>query len=156
MLCASHKSTASVIFIAKDFSSAVSFVRLAKRTKHDAPMPISTSTTTIKGQNRNCRHRITSAMPWPSRRAAGGLRRPSESRALLAFPRTLYQSVGPAPTTNVSFKMRNSMIVMQCQTEDLKTSALLTGIRGMGPSNSRRRRFALETNSAVKVSFFRR
>ena len=33
---------------------------------------------------------------------AGGV-----SSALLAFPRTLYRSVGPAPTTNVSFEMRH-------------------------------------------------
>ena len=38
-----------------------------------------------------------------------------------------------------SCEMRNSM--MQCRTEDLKTSAPLAGIRGMGPSTSRKRRW---------------
>ena len=47
--------------------------------------PLSTSTVMIMAPDQNRRHRITSTMPWRSRRAASGLRRPSESRALLAF-----------------------------------------------------------------------
>ena len=44
-----------------------------------------TSTTMITGPDRNCRHMIVSVLSLRSHRAAGGLRRPSGSRALLAF-----------------------------------------------------------------------
>ena len=105
----------------------------------------------IMGPDRNRRHRIVYALSLRSRRAAGGLRRPSECRSLLAFPRTLYRSVGPGPTTNVSCEMRNSM--MQCRTEDLKTSAPLAGIRGMGPSTSCRCRWIPSISSCSRNKF---
>ena len=87
------------------------------RSKNTDPRSLSTSTATITGPDLNRRHRVVSALSLRSRRAAAGLRRPSESRALLAFPRLSLTVVGPAPTTNVSCEMRNSM--MQCRTEDL-------------------------------------
>ena len=103
------------------------------------PRPLPTSTTMITGPDRNRRHRIVSALSLRSRRAAGGLRRPSESRALLAFPR-LSLAVGcVGPNNQRSCEMRNSM--MQWRTEDPKTSAQTAGIRGMVPYTSRRQRW---------------
>ena len=123
------------------------------RSKITDPRSLSTSTATITGPDRNRRHRIVSSLSLPSSRAAGGLRRPSESRALLAFPR-LSLAVGcVGPTTNVSCEMRNSM--MQCRTEDLKTSAPLAGIRGMVRAPSRRRRWIPSISSCSRNKFGR-
>ena len=124
------------------------------RPKNTDPRSLSTSTAMITGPDRNRRHRIVSALSalsLRSCRAAGGIRQPSESRALLAFPRTLYRSVGPGPATNVSCEMRNSM--MQCRTEDLKTSAQTAGIRGMVPYTSRRRRWIPSISSCSRNKF---
>ena len=109
----------------------------------------------ITGLDRNCRHMITSAMPWRSRRAAGGLRRPSESRALLAFianGRRLMRAV-PGKRRS-SCERHNSM--RRGRTEDPKTSAHISGIRGMGRAPSRRRRRILSTSSCGrKLSYLR-
>ena len=64
--------------------SSPSYLRY-DRSKNTDLMSLSTSTTMITGPDRNRRHRIVSALSLRSRRAAAGLRRPSESRALLAF-----------------------------------------------------------------------
>ena len=121
-------------------------------TKHDAPRPLSTSTTTITGPDRNCRHRITSAMPWPSRRAAGGLRRPSESRALLAFLRLSLPGRLGRPQHN---DLSRCVTPMQWRTEDPKTSAQTAGIRGIVPSTPRRRRRIPSISSCSRNKFGR-
>jgi len=56
-----------------------------ERTKHDESRSLSTSTAMITVPDRNRRHRIASALPWRSCRAAGGLRRPSDIQTLLVF-----------------------------------------------------------------------
>ena len=106
------------------------------RSKNTDPRSLSTSTATITGPDRNRRHRIVSALSLQSRRAAGGLRRPSKSRALLAFPRLSLPGGWAGPNNQRSFKMRNSM--MQWRKEDPKTSAQTAGIRGIVPYTSRR------------------
>ena len=121
------------------------------RSKNTDPRSLSTSTATITGPDRNRRHRIVSALSLRSRRAAGGLRRPSESRALLAFPRLSLPVGCVGPNNQRSFEMRNSM--MQCRTEDLKTSAQLAGIRGMVPTTSRRRRWIPSISSCSRNKF---
>ena len=121
------------------------------RSKNTDPRSLSTSTATMTGPDRNRRHRIVFALSLPSRRAAGGLRRPSESRALLAFPRLSYPVGCVGPNNQRSFEMRNSM--MQCRTEDLKTSAQTAGIRGIVPSTSRRLRWIPSISSFSRNKF---
>ena len=59
----------------------------AKAAKNKDPRFLSTSTTMITGPDLNRHHRRVSALSLRSRRATtGGLWRPSESRALVAFP----------------------------------------------------------------------
>ena len=96
------------------------------RSKNTDPRPLSTSTTTITGPDRNRRHMIVSALSLPSRRATGGLRRPSESRALLAFLRLRYWSVVSAPTTQRPFD--RDYASMQRRPEDPKIMTLTAGI----------------------------
>ena len=121
------------------------------RSKNTDLRSLSTSTATTTGPDRNRRHRIVSALSLRSSRAAGGLRRPSENRALLAFPR-LSLAVGcVGPNNQRSCEMRNSM--MQCRTEDLKTSAPLARIRGIAPTTSRRRRWIPSISSCSRNKF---
>ena len=123
------------------------------RSKNTDPRSLSTSTATITGSDQNRRHRIVSALSLrsDSRRAAGGLRRPSESRALLAFPRLSLPVGCVGPNNQRSFEMRNSM--MQCRTEDLKTSAQTAGIRGIVPTAPRRRRWIPSISSCSRNKF---
>ena len=123
------------------------------RSKNTDPRSLSTSTATITGPDLNRRHRVVSALSLPSRRATGGLRRPSESRALLAFPRLSLAVSCVGPNNQRSFEMRNSM--MQCRTEDLKTSAQTAGIRGIVPTASRRRRWIPSISSCSRNKFGR-
>ena len=116
-----------------------------ERAKNTDPRSLSTSTTMITGPDRNRRLSL-----W-SRRAAGGLRRPSESRALLAFPRLSLAVSCVGPNNQRSLRERNSM--MQCRTEDLKTSAQTAGIRGIVPTASRRRRWIPSISSALEKHF---
>ena len=109
------------------------------RSKNTDPRSLSTSTTMITGPDRNRRHRIVSALSLRSRRAAGGLRRPSESRALLAFPRLSLPVGCVGPTTNDL--STDDYASMQRRPEDPKTSAQTAGIRGIVPSASRSRRW---------------
>ena len=106
------------------------------------PRPLSTSTAMIMVLDRNyrnCRHRIVSALSLRSRRATGDLRRPSESRALLAFmARAMCCRCVGLEMRRSSCEIHNSM--RRGRTEDPKTSAHIYGIRGLVPSPSRRRR----------------
>ena len=109
------------------------------RSKNTDPRSLSTSTATITGPDRTRRHRIVSALSLPSRRAAGGLRQPSECRALLAFVAIGRRLMRAVPgTRRSSCEIHNSMR-RGCM-EDPKTSAHIYGIRGLVPSPSRRRR----------------
>ena len=94
-------------------------------------------------------------MPWLSRRAAGGLRRPSESRALLAFIAIGRRLMRAVPgTRRSSCERHNSM--RRGRTEDLKTSAHISGIRGMVRAPSRRRRRIPSTSSCGrKLAYLR-
>ena len=76
------------------------------RAKNTDPRSLSTSTTMITGPDRNRHHRIGTALSLWSRRAAGGLRRPSESRAMLAFPRLSFPVGCVGPTTQPTFRPR--------------------------------------------------
>ena len=60
------------------------------RTKHTSMRHILAARTMITGPDRSRRHMIASAMSRRSLRAAGGLLRPSESRAFLASRSTIY------------------------------------------------------------------
>ena len=105
--------------------------------------------------DRNCRHRIVSALSLRSRRATGGLRRPSESRALLAFiaRATCCRCVVPEMRP-LAFEIHNSM--RRGRTEDPKTSAHIYGIRGLVPSPLRRRRRIPSTSfSLPKLTWLR-
>ena len=78
------------------------------------------------------------------------------SFALLSSYWTTLDACGPRPRP-LAFEMCNSM--MQCQTEDLKTSALLVlhaGIRGIGPTASRRRRWIPSKSSWCQNVFSRK
>ncbi|EJK68008.1 hypothetical protein THAOC_10865 [Thalassiosira oceanica] len=82
---------------------------------------------------------IASAMSRRSRRAAGGLRRPSESRAFLASRSTIYldDACGSSRdrwTCDIDYSMT------QGRTGDPKTMVGTSEIIGIGPSPSRRHR----------------
>ena len=109
----------------------------------------------ITGPDRNRRHIIVSALSLRSRRAAGGLQRPSECRALLAFVAIGRRLMRAVPgTRRSSCERHNSM--RRGRTEDPRTSAHISGIRGIVPSPSRRRRRIPSTSSCGrKLSYLR-
>ena len=76
------------------------------RAKNTDPRSLSTSTTMITGPDRNHRHMIVSTLSLRSRRATVGLRRPSESRSMLAFPRLSFPVGCVGLTTQPTFRPR--------------------------------------------------
>ncbi|EJK64920.1 hypothetical protein THAOC_14291, partial [Thalassiosira oceanica] len=72
-----------------------------------------------------------SAMSRRSLRAAGGLRRPSESRALPTFLSTIYLMMCGGLTSQPTCETEISP--MQSRAKDPKTMARTAGIQGMGP-----------------------
>ena len=111
-------------------------------------MPLSTSTAMITVPDWNCRHMIVSALSLRSRRAAGGLRQPSESRVLLAFMAraTCCRCAGPAKRP---LAFDQDYASKRRSTEDPKSMALTTGIQGIGPSASCWRRRIPSTSLSV-------
>ena len=109
------------------------------RAENTDPRSLSTSTTMITGPDRNRRHMIVSALSLPSRRATGGLRRPSESRALLAFPRLSLPAVVSAQQPNRPFD--RDYASKQRRPEDPKGMYIDAGFQGICTSASRSRRW---------------
>ena len=109
------------------------------RAKNTDPRSLSTSTTMITGPDRNRRHMMVSALSLPSRRATGGLRRPSESRALLAFPRLSLPAVVSAQQPNRPFD--RDYASKQRRPEDPKGMYIDAGFQGICTSASRSRRW---------------
>ena len=133
------------------YSQKLSYLRY-DRAKNIDRRSLLTSTTTITGPDQNRRHRIVSALsPHCLCSHAEPPAVSSESRALLAFPRLSLPVGCVGPTTQQSFEMRNSM--MQCRTEDLKTSAQTAGIQRIVPSPWRRRRWILSISFCSRNKF---
>ena len=103
------------------------------------PRPLSNSTAMITVPDRNRRHMIVSALSLRSRRATGGLRRPSESRALLAFPRLSLPVGCVAQQPNRPFN--RDYASKQRRSEDPKGMYIDTGTQGIRTSASRSRRW---------------
>ena len=82
----------------------------------------------ITGPDRNRHHRIISALSLLSCRAAGGLRRPSESQALLAFPRLSLPAGCVGPTSQRPFD--RDYASMQRRPEDPKGMYIDAGSQG--------------------------
>ncbi|EJK70751.1 hypothetical protein THAOC_07861 [Thalassiosira oceanica] len=94
-----------------------------------------------------------SAMSRRLLRAAGGLRRPSESRSLPTFPSTIYFMMCGGLTSQPTFE--SDISSMQRRTKDPKTMASHSGIRGIMPSTSRRRRCISSISSCPRNNFGR-
>ncbi|EJK66948.1 hypothetical protein THAOC_12078, partial [Thalassiosira oceanica] len=93
----------------------------------------------ITDADTNRSHGIVSALSRPSFRAAGGLRRPPESRAFPTSKLTIYlddaSCFEPSQRTlDIDYSMA------QGRTGDPKTMVGTSGIIGIGPSPSRRHR----------------
>ena len=96
------------------------------RERNIDPTPLPVSETMITGPDRSRNHMIATAMSRRSLRAAGGLRRPSESHTLPTFPLTIYLMMCgglTSPTTYLIF-----FSPMQRRTNDPKTMARSAGI----------------------------
>jgi len=100
------------------------------------------------------RRMIASPMSRRSCRAAGGLRRPSESRALPTFPSTIYFMMCGGLTSQPTFE--SDISSMQRRTKDPKTMASHSGIRGIMPSTSCRRRCIPSLSSCSQNNFGRK
>ena len=107
----------------------------------------------LTGPDRSRSHTAVSAMSRASIRAAGDLRRPSESRALPTFPSTIYLMMCVGPMSQPTCE--NEISPMQRRTKDPKTLAPTAGIRGLGPYVSRRRRRIPSISSCSRNNFGR-
>ena len=94
------------------------------------------------------------ALSRASIRAAGDLRRPSESRALPTFPSTIYLMMCVGLLSQPTFP--NFFSPMQRRPKDPKIMARKAGIQGIGPSASRRRRWISSISSWLGTNFGRR
>ena len=109
------------------------------RTKHASPRHLLAAPTMITGPDRNRRHMIASAMSRRSLRAAGGLRRPSESQSFLDSRSTIYlDDACGSSRDRWTFPIDFSMT--QGRTEDPRTSAPISRNRGRRRAPSRRHR----------------
>ena len=94
---------------------------------------------------------IASAMSRRSLRAAGGLRRPSESRAFLASRSTIYLD-DACGSSRDRWTCEKDISPMRRRTGDPKASRLISGNRGLFRSPSRRRRWTPSASFAVESS----
>ncbi|EJK68895.1 hypothetical protein THAOC_09892 [Thalassiosira oceanica] len=108
------------------------------RTKHASTRHLLAATTMITGPYRSRHHMITSATSRRSLRAADGLRRPSESRAFLASRSTIYLD-DACGSSRDRWTCEKEIPMMRGRTGDPKTSAPISGNRGLTFMPSRRR-----------------
>ena len=123
------------------------------RERNIDPTPLPASETMITGPDRSRRHMIVSAMSRAPCRAAGGLRRPSESRPLPTFPLTIYLMMCGGLTSR--WTCETDFSPMQRRTKDPKTMSSTAGIRGVVTSPPRRRRLNSSISSCSRNNFGR-
>ena len=123
------------------------------RERNIDPTPLPVSETMITGPDRSRNHMIATAMSRRSLRAAGGLRRLSESHTLPTFPLTIYLMMCGGLTSR--WTCETDFSPMQRRTKDPKTTSSTAGIRGVVTSPPRRRRLNSSISSCSRNNFGR-
>ena len=127
------------------------------RTKHTSTRHLLAALTMITGPDRNRRHRIVSSFSWPSCRAPGGLRRPSESRAFPTSKPTIYLMMcagrGDQRSSDIESPRLDGVRKIRRHGHKPPESGDLCPAICVDEDGFLRYRLAVETILAVKVSF---